>query len=253
MENQPITDYRSLEKQLGENDKKLKSGTPKVIETPPQKAVILLRYIRRKEIKKMPPYKQEGMKKYYIPEAERKIKIYSKEDIKDAITYRLNQLEREGLNSERKILVEENENFEDKRNLTLVEENENSEYGNPEIKRNTKHDYTQTHDTWAYNFSLDWIKDIQDILSNRKLLRKKGILRKERKEYEGTFKNIVNTVLKQGEKYATTSENIQSMKSLLEYSRKNKLVPKKIRGNNKLEKKLTNFPQENNQKLTISA
>jgi hypothetical protein len=208
MEDSSKIDYSSLKEQL--KDQSRISSQKKNEEEPSQKAYMILSYIERPgAVKRLFSKFNRQMytrtdEREYASSFKKNIRKYSKEDVKEVITYKFGKLEKESTNF--------------KEDLNIIKDN-------IRIK-------------WNYESSFKEVKDMNNLLSNRKFLRKKGITKEEIKEYNTEFKEKIKEILAQGIKYSTIPENNKLMNSLLNYVKKNKLIQREIKRESALEKDL---------------
>lgn len=215
------TNYNSLKEKLGSKKyfsspkeeieeksnyrtikKRLKGSEEKGAERPFEKAYAILTYLTGSGfVGKIPENLKQGSKEYnnFFKE---KVKNYSKKDIEEGIIYRLNQLEREGLQHSRFLR-------KDKEGKYKVER---------DIER-----------TWEghvapYEISLSLISDLDKMLSSKRFLKKHGIPTDEIKKYKNTLKKRVGRILNIGVENATSPEKAESARELLKYAKREGLI-----------------------------
>jgi len=200
------SNYRTIKKRL-------RGAEGKGEEMPFEKAYAILNAIKGCGfVGKIPENLKQGSKEYDNFSKE-KVKNYSKEDVEEAILYRLNQLEHSGLQHSR-----------------FLRKDKEGKY---KVERDVER-------TWEghvapYEISLSLIRDLDKMLSSKRFLKKHGIPADEIKKYKNTLKKRVGRILNIGVENATSPEKAEKAEELLKYAKKEGLINYKRSG---LEKSL---------------
>jgi len=158
---------------------------------PSQKAYNLLVYIRRPTLSEKITSRFAGRfspkrKTYqYIPPFKEKVENYSKENIEEALIHKLSKLSSEGV-------------FRIKNTTSKIK---------PIIYQ------------FEYENSLRLVRDIDDILSQKRLLTKKGFSEGDILKYNGFFKKRINRINKITKEFPEFSEKNKFAKNLLKYTK----------------------------------